>query len=114
MAKDDAQRRSETTPTPTAADASKTSAPEQGVYGSGGSYGVGGGFDDDEQRDEAEDPDDRPTQQAIRADAQQDRAKVVGFEREVDPDAAPPTFPEAARTAEEQALAAKKQRGSRI
>lgn len=86
----------------------------QGHYGSGGSYGVGGGFEDDEQRDSAPDsaagdPEDR----AARVAAQQDDSQMSGFEREVDPDAAPPRAPREARTRDEQALAEKNQRGSR-
>lgn len=93
--------------------------PEQGAYGSGGSYGVGGGFDDDEGRHSApEGPDDDSSDgreaRAARTNAQQDGEQHAGFEREVDPDAAPPRFRDSAHSPDEAALAAKKRRGSRI
>jgi hypothetical protein len=86
----------------------------QGKYGSGGSYGVGGGFDDNDSQDSTpQDPDGRAAR-AARSEAQQDDKHNGGFEREVDPDAAPPLFGrDAPRTPEEEQLAAKKRRGSR-
>jgi len=86
---------------------------EQGVYGSGGSYGVGGGFDDDESRDTVPEAPDQRAARAARSEAQQEGEQIAGFEREVDPNAPRPPFSDA-RTPAEEALAAKKQRGSRI
>lgn len=85
----------------------------QGRYGSGGSYGVGGGFDDKDGHDSAPDDSDGRAARAARSEAQQDGQQTAGFEREVDPDAAPPKVYEAPRTQEEEQLAAKKRRGSR-
>jgi hypothetical protein len=99
-------------------DSASSATPEaqdqQGRYGSGGSYGVGGGFDDAEHRDSApEEPDDRVAR-AARSEAQQDRQQVAGFEREVDPDAAPHKPLEGPHDAAQRELAAKNRRGSRI
>lgn len=85
----------------------------QGRYGSGGSYGVGGGFDDKDGHDSAPDDPDGRAERAARSEAQQDGQQMAGFEREVDPDAAPPKAHEAPRTREEEQLAARKRRGSR-
>jgi hypothetical protein len=113
MAKgDQTQRPRDATLTP---EPSQAAEPKQGTYGSGGSYGVGGGFDDDdESRDTVpEDPDERVAR-AARAEAQQEGQQVEGFEREVDEHAPRPPFRDAARTPEQEELAAKKQRGSRV
>jgi hypothetical protein len=86
----------------------------QGWYGSGGSYGVGGGFDDKDGHDSAPEEPDGRAERTARSEAQQDGDQSAGFERETDPDAAPPKVPDAARTPDEEQLAAKKRRGSRI
>lgn len=105
------------TPAGTSASAERQAAlaEEQGRYGSGGSYGVGGGFDDDEGRDSAPDERDGRAARAARSGAQQDGEQSQGFEREVDPDAAPrEPHRDAARSPDEAQLAAKNRRGSRI
>jgi hypothetical protein len=97
--------------------------PEQGVYGSGGSYGVGGGFDEEDPASASErrrdsgtrdDADAQRLDQAARSEAQQEAEQRSGFEREVDADAAPPSSGDEPRSAQEEALAAKKRRGSRV
>lgn len=90
-------------------------AAEQGRYGSGGSYGVGGGFDDADGRDSAPGRPDGRADRAARSLAQQDGEQAGGFEREVDPEAAPPSVKrDNPRTKEQQQLAEKNRRGSRI
>jgi len=86
----------------------------QGRYGSGGSYGVGGGFDDDEGRESVPDKPDEPAGRTARSEAQQDGEQIMGFEREVDLDAPPRALEDTTRTAEEDQLAAKNRRGSRL
>ena len=105
----------ETSSTPNPASRARPAEDLRGTYGSGGSYGVGGGFDDDQEgRDSVpDDPDGRPARTA-RSEAQQEGQQIAGFEREVDPDAAPPKFHDEARTPEEEQLAAKNRRGSRL
>lgn len=102
--------------TPSGASTAKRPAEEeQGKYGSGGSYGVGGGFDDEGGRDSTPEAADERAARAARSEAQQDGQQAEGFEREVDLDAAPraPRH-EAARSPEQEQLAAKNRRGSRI
>jgi hypothetical protein len=115
MAHSDQKRRTvEATPSPRSTSAAGGGEAGQGVYGSGGSYGVGGGFEDDEGRDTLPEDEDQRAARAARSEAQQEGEQSKGFERDVEPDAAPPVFPEAARTGEEEELAAKKRRGSRL
>lgn len=95
----------------------------QGAYGSGGSYGTGGGFDDEADQDPERrqtgtrsilEDDDAVASRSARSAAQQDDEHNAGFEREVDPNDAPPAASEAIRSGDEEQLAAKKRRGSRI
>lgn len=103
--------------------AGQRAKPEQGVYGSGGSYGVGGGFDEedpesapDSGRDGGtrDDADGQRVDQAVRSDAQQEDQQRSGFQREVDADAAPPASGDQTRSSQNEGLAAKKRRGSRL
>jgi hypothetical protein len=86
----------------------------QGAYGSGGSYGVGGGFEDDRESVREDEPDLRASR-AARSAAQQDGHLLAqGFEGDVEPDAAPHVRQAVTLTPEQELQAAKNRRGSRI
>ena len=110
------------TPAESAAKAARGEQPakgQQGVYGSGGSYGVGGGFEEGESRNNTPAPRESAPDgldmqgERARGEAQQEGAQKLGFQREVDPDAAPPDVPDQPRTQREQELAERNRRGSR-